>query len=262
MPKGKKVAAPPAGVKKVAASKKASNPLFEKRPRNFGIGGAIQPKRDLGRFVKWPKYVRLQRQKAVIVQRIKVPPSVNQFTKTLEKNQSDELFKLLAKYRPETKADKKKRLSEAAEKKVAAKDRDASTKPCVIKFGLNHVTTLVEAKKAKLVCIAHNVEPIELVVWLPALCRKMGIPYCIVRDKARLGSLVHQKTATVVCLTEVKAEDKPKLVTLCENIKANYNDKFDETRRKWGGGVLGNKSQAKVAKFEKLKAKEAAAKLG
>lgn len=55
----------------------------------------------------------------------------------------------------------------------------------VIKFGLKHVTTLIEEQKASLVVIAHDVNPIELVVWLPALCRKMGIPYCIVKGKVR-----------------------------------------------------------------------------
>lgn len=53
----------------------------------------------------------------------------------------------------------------------------------VIKFGLKHVTTLIEEQKASIVVIAHDVEPIELVVWLPALCRKMGVPYCIVKGK-------------------------------------------------------------------------------
>jgi large subunit ribosomal protein L7Ae len=43
--------------------------------------------------------------------------------------------------------------------------------------------------KAQLVVIAHDVDPIELVVWLPALCRKMEVPYCIVKGKARLGSV-------------------------------------------------------------------------
>ena len=37
--------------------------------------------------------------------------------------------------------------------------------------------------------IAHDVDPIELVVWLPALCRKMNVPYCIVKGKARLGQV-------------------------------------------------------------------------
>lgn len=55
----------------------------------------------------------------------------------------------------------------------------------MIKFGLKHVTTLIEEQKASLVVIAHDVTPIELVVWLPALCRKMGVPYCIMKGKVR-----------------------------------------------------------------------------
>lgn len=62
------------------------NPLFEKRPKQFGIGGALPPKRDLHRFVKWPKVVRIQRQRRILKQRLKVPPALNQFTKTLDKN--------------------------------------------------------------------------------------------------------------------------------------------------------------------------------
>ena len=54
-------------------------------------------------------------------------------------------------------------------------------KPVVVKFGLNHITTLIEEGKAQLVVIAHDVDPIELVVWLPALCKKMGVPYVIVK---------------------------------------------------------------------------------
>ena len=54
-------------------------------------------------------------------------------------------------------------------------------KPVVVKYGLNHVTHLVETGKAKLVVIAHDVDPIELVVWLPAVCRKMDVPYIIVK---------------------------------------------------------------------------------
>ena len=41
--------------------------------------------------------------------------------------------------------------------------------------------TLVEQGKAQLVVIAHDVDPIELVIWLPAVCKKMGVPYCIVK---------------------------------------------------------------------------------
>jgi large subunit ribosomal protein L7Ae len=60
-------------------------------------------------------------------------------------------------------------------------------KPMVVKFGLNHVSTLVEAGKAQLVVIAHDVDPIELVVWLPALCKKQGVPYCIVKVRTLIS---------------------------------------------------------------------------
>ena len=82
--KGKKVAAAPLAVKKPEV-KKVVNPLFEKRPRNFAIGQDIQPKRDLSRFVKWPKYIRLQRMKAVLQTRLKIPPAINQFHTTLDR---------------------------------------------------------------------------------------------------------------------------------------------------------------------------------
>ncbi|GJR30165.1 putative reverse transcriptase domain-containing protein [Tanacetum coccineum] len=39
--------------------------------------------------------------------------------------------------------------------------------------------------KAHLVIIGHGVDPIQLVVWLPVLCRNMEIPYCIVEWKSR-----------------------------------------------------------------------------
>merc|ERR1712098_177904 len=254
---GKKVAPPPIVVQK-KVEKKPVNPLFEKRPKNFGIGQDIQPKRDLTRFVRWPKYVVLQRQKAVLQQRLKVPPPINQFSMTLDRPTATQVFKLLDKYRPESKQAKKQRLLAKAEKKVDGKDDAPSKRPPVVRQGLNTVTTLVEKKKAQLVVIAHDVEPIELVMHLPALCRKMGVPYCIVKGKARLGRVVHRKTATCLAFSNVNPEDRPALNKVIEAVKTNFNDRFEELRKHWGGGVMGSKSQARVAKLEKAKAKELA----
>ncbi|PPS05692.1 hypothetical protein E1A91_A02G137800v1 [Gossypium mustelinum] len=36
--------------------------------------------------MKWPKVVCIQRKKRILKQRLKVPPALNQFTKTLDKN--------------------------------------------------------------------------------------------------------------------------------------------------------------------------------
>lgn len=48
-------------------------------------GQDIQPKRDLTRFVKWPRYIRLQRQRSILYKRLKVPPAINQFTQALDR---------------------------------------------------------------------------------------------------------------------------------------------------------------------------------
>ena len=250
--KAKKTVAP-------AKAVEAKPTNFNKKPRDFGIGGDIQPKRDLTRFVRWPKYVRLQRQRRVLYKRLKVPPSLNQFNHAVDKNLAASLFKLMNKYRPEAKAEKKERLQKTAEAKEAG-NLPNNKKPVVLKFGINHITTLVEEKKAQLVIIAHDVDPIELVLWLPALCRKMDVPYCIVKGKSRLGQVVHQKTCTAVAFTNVGSEDKAEFTRILTAVKANFNDRFDEIRRQWGGGVLGQKSMDKVAKLQAASDKEAQAK--
>merc|ERR1712224_696722 len=219
-----------------------SNPLFEKTPKNFGIGGDIQPKKDLSRYVKWPAYVRLQRQRKILYERLKVPPAINQFTQTLDKSTAVSLFKLLTKYKPEGRDAKKERLTAMAAAKEKKEKPDAGKKPVVVKYGINHVTTLVEQKKASLVVIAHDVDPIEIEVWLPALCQKMEVPYCIVKGKARLGQVVGKKTATAVCLTGVRNEDKAELNKLVEAVKIGFNDRSKEINRKWGGNTMGLKS--------------------
>jgi large subunit ribosomal protein L7Ae len=214
----------------------------------------LPPKADLTRFVKWPEYVRLQRQKVILNQRLKVPPAIAQFGNTLDKNTATQLFQLLNKYKPESKQEKKARLLQEAESKTAEGEKSTtkdSKKPLFAKYGLNHCVALIEAKKASLVVIADDVDPIELVVFLPALCRKMGVPYVIVKNKARLGTVVHKKTAAVVTLQDVRSEDNQALSTLVQAAKANFGDKYEDARRHWGGGIRGNKSIAKLRKRAK-----------
>ena len=190
-----------------------------------------------------------------MLQRLKVPPALNQFNTTLDKNQAAELFKLLVKYQPETKEAKASRIEEVAKITAAGEAPPATTPPVVLKYGLKHITHLIETKKAKMVAIAHDVNPIELVVWLPALCRKMDIPFCIVKGKARLGTLTIKKNAAVVALTKVNKEDENKLRVLSDNFKAQFND---NPERKWGGGIMGLKTQAKLEKRRKqIEAEEA-----
>ena len=90
----------------------------------------------------------------------------------------------------------------------------------------------------------------------------MGVPYCIVKGKARLGQVVRRKTATALALTNVNAEDKTTLTKLVEVCKTNFNERYEEMRKHAGGGVLGAKSMARINKLEKIKARELQQKLG
>merc|ERR1712036_164222 len=210
---------------------------------------------------KWPKYVRLQRQKAVLQTRLKIPPALNQFHTTLDRQTATQLFRLMDNYRPETKQEKKERLKKRAEARASGKEDAPTKKKAVVRHGVNTVTTLVEKKKAKLVVIANDVDPIELVLFLPDLCRKMGVPYCIVKNKARIGRVARRKTTTCLAITDVDSADRGSLNKLVDTVKTNFNERADEIKKHWGGSSLGNKSSAKIMKVEKAKAKELATKM-
>lgn len=218
--------------------------LFESTPKNLRIGGNVRPKRDLTRYVKWPKYILLQRQRRVLYERIKIPGAINQFSFTLTRDKAKTVLNLLEKYKPETRAEKRKRLEGVAEKKVDKKNLDPSKKPYMVKTGLNHITQLIESKKAKLVVIAHDVDPIELVLWLPSLCRQMEVPFCFVKSKARLGKVANLKNATCLALTGVRTEDNATLARIVEFCNNEYNTSTDYFTHK-SGIVLGQKSKHK-----------------
>jgi len=181
------------------------HPLTQPNKRNNRLGNAIRPKIVRARFVRWPRYVQIQRKKRILLRRLKVPPAIAQFFNPLEKSTTSQLMKILRKYSPETKKQKTDRIKNLAKDQIKQqKSKKGGEKPFSLKYGLNHVTYLVEQKKAKLVLIANDVDPIETVVFLPTLCKSMDIPYAIVHNKARLGELVHKKSAAVVALTDFK----------------------------------------------------------
>jgi len=492
------------------------SPLYIPRPRNFGIGRDIQPKRDLTRFVHWPKYVRIQRQKRILMQRLKIPGTINQFNYTADKNTSHAVFKLLKLYQPETRTQRHRRLkatakliflarqdkekakkllaakSEKRAKKLASKriqrnekakkkrelrkvknvkegelkkkrkelrkqkrkelgpkpkktptgpiiakkpkpprellkwkrahlklkhenaeqyktelkakkieihkkkaeerkklpekerrklrvahakaerrrvktladrakkksaseektkkktkkttgpkeearqkkrrqerEKKLKAKPWldksldkkiaiklkrtakyearlalrklkienptayaeamkkkkerkalikqqknlakltgsasvagkrvikkqkVITYGLDAVTKLVESRKAKLVIIANDVDPLELVLWLPTLCKKKNIPYMIVKGKAALGQICHKRTNSVIAFTSVHKRHQKDLDLLIQKAKDNFLDRYSDIVKKSGGQIMGAKHLAKKRKVAKLAA--------
>ena len=124
-------------------------------------------------------------------------------------------------------------------------------KPIYLKSGLNHVTYLIEQKRAKLVLIAADVDPIETVVFLPSLCKTMEIPYAIVSSKERLGFLVGKKTTTCVALTDFK-ENAAELENMCKIFRERFQGPPLHSRKP----EKGFKALSKEKKSENLLSKK------
>ncbi|KAL7720908.1 60S ribosomal protein L7a [Entamoeba marina] len=232
------------GIKSKSSRKvKVTNPLIKPTPKVFGKGHIDHP-RDLTRYVKFPLYVRLQRQKRILMKRLKTPPAINIFVNhCLDKSMLFHFFKILDHIKPEEAAARRQRIRAAAKdlaEKISKGEKAAqpkkTTKPATLAYGINNVV----------LCIAHDVVPLEMVVFLPYLCKKLNVPYCIVKGKARLGQLVHRKTAAVVAVTDVKKEDTTAFNSLVENVKSAY---FDNAHmyREFGGNIQADKLKQRQA---------------
>merc|ERR1719222_1846586 len=90
---------------------------------------------------------------------------------------------------------------------------------------------------------------------------KKEVPYCIIKGKSRLGQIVHKKFASCVALTSVRKEDQHDLDLLAKNFNAQFNDNAD-LRRRWGGGIMGIKSQHITQRRERAIQAEQAKKMG
>jgi large subunit ribosomal protein L7Ae len=65
-----------------------------------------------------------------------------------------------------------------------------ASKSGVVRKGTNEATKAVERAIAKLVVIAEDVDPPEVIAHLPILCEERKIPYVFVPSKEQLGKAV------------------------------------------------------------------------
>ncbi len=65
-----------------------------------------------------------------------------------------------------------------------------ASKSGVVRKGTNEATKAVERAQAKLVVIAEDVDPPEVIAHLPLLCDERKIPYIFVPSKDKLGTAV------------------------------------------------------------------------
>jgi len=89
-------------------------------------------------------------------------------------------------------------MKEAVE--LVAKITEAEGK---IRKGVNEVTKAVERELAKLVLIAMDVNPPEIVMHLPPLCKEKNIPYIFTKSKDELGKAAGiQRPASSVAIID------------------------------------------------------------
>ena len=114
--------------------------------------------------------------------------------------------------------------------------------------GTNEATKAIERGAAKLVVIAEDVEPEEIVMHFPGLCSEKGVPYAFVAQKADLGKAAGLKVATAAVAVS-GAQDESSLKAAAEKaLELN------------GGKAPAEKKEAKPAKKEKPEPKKEAPK--
>ncbi|MEM4295526.1 MAG: 50S ribosomal protein L7Ae [Candidatus Anstonellales archaeon] len=80
----------------------------------------------------------------------------------------------------------------------------------LIKKGVNEVTKAIERGQAKLVIIAEDVNPPEIVMHLPKIAEEKGIKYGYVNSKEELGKAIglNVPTSSIAIVDAGKANDE------------------------------------------------------
>ncbi|MDD3083859.1 MAG: ribosomal L7Ae/L30e/S12e/Gadd45 family protein [Candidatus ainarchaeum sp.] len=80
-----------------------------------------------------------------------------------------------------------------------------------IKAGLNEVTKAIERGNAKLVVVAEDVSPIELVMHIPILCNEKNVACSYIETRKELGEKAGLRMATsAIAIIESSAENEIK----------------------------------------------------
>jgi len=91
-----------------------------------------------------------------------------------------------------------------------------------IRKGVNETTKAVERGQAKLVYIALNVSPPEIVYHLPALCDERDVPYLFVPSKEELGKAAGiERPASSAAIVDAgdKASELNRIIQMIKEIR-------------------------------------------
>jgi large subunit ribosomal protein L7Ae len=88
-----------------------------------------------------------------------------------------------------------------------------------IKKGINEVTKAIEKGSAKFVVFAADVNPPEIVMHLPLLCKEKGIPCAKSGTKEELGAAAGLTVPTVAVAVVQEGESKDLIKQIAEELK-------------------------------------------
>ncbi|MBI5226128.1 50S ribosomal protein L7ae [Candidatus Micrarchaeota archaeon] len=81
-----------------------------------------------------------------------------------------------------------------------------------LRKGTNEATKAIERGEAKLVIIAEDVDPEEIVMHLPMLCTEKRIPFVYVKDKKSLGTAAGLQVGTAAIAITKGADNEVKAI--------------------------------------------------
>ena len=96
---------------------------------------------------------------------------------------------------------------------------EKASKKGKVKIGINEVTKAAERGTAKLVLIAEDVSPEEIVMHLPLICNEKKIPCSFVKTKKILGEKAGVKISTSAVAIIDEGEAKKELAELAKKIE-------------------------------------------
>lgn len=194
--------------------------LREKAPRNKRNQGK-KHSAEMAKRERNAQNKLISKKKAALEAALKCPPAIYQFKTKINDEIKQKLTPILKRYKPETKEEKAARLSNPE----AAPKREHT-----LRMGINEIVKLIQRKKLSLVLIANNVDPIVVVLYLPSLCKKMGISYAIYDTKEELGAIVGRNS--IACLGVPL--DVPGVEPLLPEIDEQFSNRYEEAMRTWG----------------------------
>jgi len=126
----------------------------------------------------------------------------------------------------------------------------------VVRKGTNETTKAIERGDAKLVAIAEDVDPEEIVMHLPGLCEEKKIPFAYVPEKVSLGKAAGLTVGTAAVAVTKAGSAEAALKDVLSKLGAPAGAEKAEKKEEAKAEAKPEKKAAKKPKKEKEEKKE------